>query len=416
MQSEILVIGGGPAGLMAAGMAAQKGVKPVKVLEKMSQPARKLRITGKGRCNLTNIAPLSEFLSHIGPNPKFLRPAFSSFFAEDLVEFFNSLGVKTQIERGGRVFPVSENAGEIADALLRWNQHLGVELLTSIPVKEICIENQMVQGVKLENGETILSKKIILATGGASYPATGSSGDGYRLARQAGHSVTPIRPALVPLTTASDTAQQLQGLSLKNVNVSVWVEGKKTAQAFGEMLFTHFGLSGPVILSLSRLTVNDIDKHRKVIFSIDLKPALDLEKLIIRIQRDWDEHGKMSFKSSLKLLLPQSLIAVCLQQTQIPAEKPCNQLNAIDKKRLALWLKDFRFEITGHRSFNEAIVTAGGVCLNEINPSTMESKIVKGLYFAGEVLDLDADTGGYNLQIAFSTGRLAGISAAQNLF
>ena len=424
---HVIVIGAGPAGLVAAGQAAEQGAT-VLLLEKMDRPGRKLRITGKGRCNLTNVAPLSDFVAHFGPNGRFLRQAFSRFFTPDLVAFLEGLGVPTVTERGGRVFPASQEATDIVDALLRWVRDRGVTLRTRSPVERLLVEGERVTGVRIA-GNQVSSEKpgfsdserlyradaVIVATGGASYPATGSTGDGYRLAESVGHTVVPIRPALVPLETAGDVAPRLQGLSLRNVTVRLWVDGKKQGELFGEMLFTHFGLSRPTVLSLSRQTIDALRLGQSVRLSIDLKPALDERKLDARLLRDLDAHGKQQFRTLLKGLLPRKLIPVCLDLTGIPPEKLAHQITAQERKRLRAWLKDFRLQVTGHRSFREAIITAGGVDTREVDPRTMASRLVEGLYFAGEVLDVDADTGGYNLQAAFSTGWLAGRSAAGSL-
>jgi predicted Rossmann fold flavoprotein len=409
---RVIVVGGGPAGLMAAGQAALAGAD-VLLLEKMRRPARKLRITGKGRCNLTNIAPVREFVAHFGPNGRFLRSAFARFFSEDLVRFFNDLGVDVVTERGGRVFPVSGTAAEVVGALEGWVRACGVNVETRMPVAALSVEDGQIAGVKAGAGEFREADAVIVAAGGASYPGTGSTGDGYRLAEAVGHTVVPIRPALVPLKTAGDTAPRLQGLSLRNVKVALWVGCEVAGEEFGEMLFTHFGVSGPVILTLSLLAVDALLKGQEVAVAIDLKPALDDHKLDVRLLRDLDEYGKRRFHTLLAGLLPNKLIPVCIDQTGIAADKQGHQITGKERDRLRAWLKDFRLEVTGYRPFTEAIVTAGGVDLDEIDPRTMASKLVAGLYFAGEVLDLNGDTGGYNLQAAFSTGWLAGRSAAQ---
>ena len=409
---QVIVVGGGAAGFMAAGQAAEMGAETL-LLEKMNHPGRKLRIAGKGRCNLTNVAPLSEFITHFGPNGRFLRQAFARFFSSDLAAFFEQLGVRTVTERGGRVFPVSGQAQDVVDALVRWIGERGVTLQTRSPVKRLLVEGGRVTGVQASRGRVHRADAVIVATGGASYPATGSTGDGYRLAQAVGHTIVPIRPALVPLETAGDIAPRLQGLSLRNVTVRVWVNGKEQAEAFGEMLFTHFGLSGPIILSLSRQVVDALRLGQRVILSIDLKPALDERRLDARLLRDLDAHGKRHFRTLLKGLLPSKLIQVCIDLTDIPPDKAAHQITSEERLRLRAWLKDFRLEVTGHRSFAEAIITAGGVDTREVDPRTMASRLVEGLYFAGEVLDVDADTGGYNLQAAFSTGWVAGRSAAR---
>ena len=409
---RVIVVGGGAAGLMAAGQAATMGAA-VLVLEKMPRPGLKLRITGKGRCNLTNIVPLPEFIEHFGASGKFLRQAFSQFFSEDLIAFFKELGVETVIERGGRVFPASNQADEVIGALSNWVTGQA-KIRTNCAVKKLLIEKGEVVGVtaktKSSDLEDFRADRVIIATGGKSYPGTGSTGDGYELAKSVGHTIVPPRPALVPLETKGDIASRLQGLSLKNVSVKVIIDGKKQAEAFGEMLFTHFGVSGPIILSLSKMCVDALLAREKVAISIDLKPALDDKHLDQRILRDLNQYGKKQFQNILKLLLPQKLIPICVELTGIDPEKSGNQITSDERKRLRLWLKDFQLEVTGYRSFSEAIITAGGVDLKEVDPRTMESRMVKGLYFAGEVLDIDADTGGYNLQAAFSTGWVAGRS------
>ena len=412
-ERQVIVVGGGAAGLMAAGQAAERGARTM-LLEKMDRPGRKLRITGKGRCNLTNIAPLPEFVAHFRPNGRFLRHAFSRFFSPDLLAFFEELNVGTVTERGGRVFPVSDQAQDVVEALLRWIEERGVTLRTGVAVEKLLLEGQQVVGVQDLAGQIYRADAVILATGGASYPGTGSTGDGYRLAEAIGHTIVPIRPALVPLETAGDTALRLQGLSLRNVAVRVWVDGKKRLEAFGEMLFTHFGVSGPIILSLSGEVVDALGRGESVTLSIDLKPALDERKLDARLLRDLDAHGKRQFHTLLKELLPSTLIPVCLFLTGISPHKMGHQITAQERKRLRRWLKDFRLDVTGHRPLREAIITAGGVATREVDPRTMASRLVPagGLFFAGELLDIDADTGGYNLQAAFSTGWVAGRVAA----
>ena len=403
---------------MAAGQASARGADVI-LFERKSKPARKLGISGKGRCNLTNEAPLDEFIARFGANGKFLRASFHSFFSDELIEFFNEKGVKFDFERGGRVFPVSDAAGEIVNALIKWVKGNGVRILTDARVKELILKNNGIAGIRYaeEKGESILkdffADRAIIATGGASYPATGSTGDGYKLAESAGHSVIPIRPALVPLETKGDIARRLQGLSVKNVKLRISAGGKKVGEIFGEMLFTHFGVSGPIVLSISKTVVDLLNENRKVKLVLDLKPALDEKKLDNRLLRDLNAQGNKKFKTVLKMLLPQKLIPVCIEITRIPADNLCNQIGSAERKRLRLWLKNFELEVIGYRTFNEAIITAGGVNLKEVNPKTMESRLIKNLYFAGEVLDIDADTGGFNLQAAFSTGYLAGISAAK---
>ncbi len=411
---DLIIIGGGPAGMMAAGQAASMRAETL-LLEKMEKTGKKLRITGQGRCNLTNSAGIWEFIQHFGPNGKFLKQAFYRFFNDDLVQFFKQLGIVTQVERGGRIFPGSGEAEDIARSLENWVGDQGAEIRLSAPVAEIIVEKGQVEGVRLKDGEEIKGRSVILAAGGASYPGTGSSGDGFYLAKNAGHTIVPIRPALVPMKTKGGTAIRLQGLTLKNIRLSIFFNGEKADEVFGEMLFTHFGVSGPIILTMSGKLVDALRAGKKITISIDLKPALDKNKLDDRLLRELDTHGKMHFQNILKNLLPISLIPLCVDQTHIPAHKPGHQINAEERARLLAWLKDFRMEITGHLPLKAAMVTQGGVSLDEVDPRSMESRLVRGLYFAGEVLDLAADTGGYNLQAAFSTGWLAGRAAAESV-
>lgn len=408
---DLIVVGAGPAGLLAAGSAAQNGAK-VLVLEKMYAPGRKLLITGKGRCNVTNEATISEFITHIFPDGRFLRNAFAGFFSKDIIDLLAEHGVACTLERGGRWFPESNQSADILKALLKWVGELGVEIICSQRVEKLLVENGVITGVKA-NGENILAPNVILATGGKSYPGTGSTGDGYELARQVGHTIEKPIPALVPLETKGSTAQQLQGLNLKNVKAVIWVDGKKAGEDFGEMIFTHFGLSGPIILTLSRIAVAALQNNKKVEFTIDLKPALDEQKLDTRLIRDLNEHGKKKLENIFREWLPASMIPVFLEILQLDPEKECHQVTGNERKQIRNLMKNLRFEVSHNRSFKEAIITAGGVVTSEISPKTMESKLVKGLFFAGELIDLDAETGGYNLQIAYSTGWLAGNSAGK---
>lgn len=409
---DVVILGGGPAGLMA-GIFAARGGASVLVLERMRDPLRKLRITGKGRCNLTNTAPMRDFLAEIGPQPNFLKPAFHRFFTEDTTAFFREIGVETVVERGGRVFPESNSAVDVAEKLADQVRACGVTLRCDSRAKRFMMEGERVTGVELTTREVIPGKAFILATGGASYPATGSSGDGYALARALGHRITALHPGLVPVETEGDSAPNLQGLSLVNAQVNVWVEGRKAGEAFGELLFTHFGLSGPIVLTLSRRFGSAIASGKDVVFSIDLKPALDDRKLDLRLQRDLGEHGKAKLTNLFKEWLPAKLIPEFLRLLALDGQKLGYQVNAEERKRIRLLMKDFRFRVTRLRPFEEAIITAGGVALDQIQPKTLASKLHPNLFFAGEVLDLDANTGGFNLQIAFSTGVLAGESAAR---
>ncbi len=405
---DVVVVGAGPAGLIAAGRAAERGAK-VLVLELMRQEGLKLLLTGKGRCNITNEAPISEFITHIFPNGRFLKPAFSNFFSKDIIKILNDHGVETVLERGGRYFPATDRSADVLNAILKWVKTRKVEILTGHKVDRILHENGAITGVE-SNGEMIRCNNVIIATGGRSYPATGSSGDGYTLSSELGHKVETVQPALVPLNTEGNIAPNLQGLNLKNVNAVVWIDGKKAGEKFGEMIFTHFGLSGPIILTLSRIAVKALMEGKKVEFTIDLKPALDDHKLEARLLRDLNEHGKMQVENIMKFWLPSSMIPVFIDILKIDANKYCHQVNANERKQIRVLMKNFKFTITGHRSYREAIITAGGISLEEISSKTMMSKLVKGLFFAGEVMDLDAETGGYNLQIAYSTGWLAGSS------
>jgi predicted Rossmann fold flavoprotein len=377
----------------------------------MDRPGVKLRITGQGRCNITNVDPIREAIERFPAGRYFVRPALYSFSSDDLRAFFAQQGVPTAVQRGGRVFPVSEDARDVVNALTKWVRQQDVTLRTRSAVRQLIVEGGRVSGVRVEDGRAYRGNAVIIATGGASYPATGSSGDGYSLARSVGHTIVPIRPALIPLETAGDVAPRLEGLSLRNVNVSVWVDGRKESEAFGEMLFTGFGVSGPLILTLSREVVDALRAGQRVALSINLKPALDHPTLDARILRDIEASPKRHVQNTLKDLLPSSLIPVCLDLVRISAHKPAHQITAEERKRLRVWLKDFRLEVTDHRPLKEAIVTAGGVDTAEVDPHTMASRLIDGLYFAGEVLDIDAETGGYNLQAAFSTGWVAGQSA-----
>ncbi|HUX57665.1 MAG TPA: NAD(P)/FAD-dependent oxidoreductase [Bacteroidales bacterium] len=410
---DVIVVGAGPAGLLAAGRAAELGAK-VLVLEKMKQEGRKLLITGKGRCNITNDAPIDDFITHIYPNGRFLRSAFSQFFSSDIIELLKRYGVESTLERGGRYFPASNKSADVLKALLKWVNKMKVEIRCGYRVEKLIVENNIIKGIQA-NGQKFMTSHVILATGGNSYPATGSNGEGYELARQAGHTIEKIRPALVPLETAGDLAQKLQGLNLKNVKAVVWLDDKKSGEAFGEMIFTHFGLSGPIILTLSRIIVAGLHNKNKAEITIDLKPALDEQKLDNRLVRDLNEHGKKKINNIFQFWLPLTMVPVFIDLLELDPEKECHQVSSKERKQIRHLLKNLRFRITNHRSFKEAIITSGGVSTDEISSKTMESKIIEGLYFAGEMIDLDAETGGYNLQIAYSTGWVAGNSCLKNL-
>mgnify|MGYP005839339689 CR=1 FL=1 len=396
--------------MMAAGRAAACGA-PVLLLEKKDRLGLKLRITGKGRCNLTNATDMDDFVSHFGPTGRFLYRAFSRFFSAELRAFFAARGVPTVVERGQRVFPASNEARHIVDALCQYLGEHGVSIQYNTPVTQLLTKDQRIIGVQTGAGRTLHAPCVILATGGASYPLTGSTGDGYRLAAEVGHRIVPIRPALVPLETEELWAAALQGLSLRNVQVSLLLDGRPLAREFGEMLFTHFGVSGPLILTLSKRAVAALERGR-VELSIDLKPALNDEQLDQRLRRELERSGRRSFRNILKTLLPLRLRDPFIALTGIPADKPGHQITGEERQRIHRQLRDMRLTVKAPRPLSEAIVTAGGVDINEIEPRTMESKLIQGLYFCGEVIDIDADTGGYNLQAAFSTGFLAGESAA----
>jgi predicted Rossmann fold flavoprotein len=416
-ERQVVVIGGGAAGLMAAGQAAAAGA-PVLLLERMARLGTKLRLTGKGRCNLTNTAEFKDFLEHFDflddepASHHFLRNAFARFFTSDLIAFFEDLGVPTVVERGGRVFPASSDAQQVAEALARFAREQGVQIRLRSRVAGLLCQDDFLHGVKLENGEQMMAGAAVVATGGASYPKTGSTGDGYRLAAEVGHRLIPVRPALVPLVVAGSEPKAMMGLSLRNVEVRLLLDGQEFAREFGEMLFTHYGVSGPIILTLSGPTVARLGRGR-LEMSINLKPALSPEELDARLRRDLDRFGKRTYRNLLKELLPQKMIDVVAARSGIPSDKPGHQITAAERLRLRELLHDFRLTIVGHRPLEEAIVTAGGVDTQEVDPRTMASRLVKGLYFAGEVLNVQADTGGYNLQAAFSTGYVAGRAAAQ---
>lgn len=407
---QVVVIGGGAAGLMAAGQAAAAGTEVV-LLEKMKRPGRKICISGKGRCNLTNVADLQEFIGHFGRNGRFLHQPFHHFFAPELIVFFEELGLAVVTERGGRVFPKSGKAPDVLKVMQQWLKKKGVRILTSSPVDRLLVRDGRLTGVQ-SRSKKYPCDSAILTTGGSSYPATGSTGDGYRLAQALGHRLVEHRPALVPLVTAGDLAGKMAGLNLRNVGVRLLISGKRAGRFFGELVFMDYGVSGPVILTMSLQVVDALRAGKKVALILDLKPALDEQKLDARLLRDFEKRCHEPLKSVLRGLLPREMVSVCLQETGLEAEQPAGEIRAGQRARLRSWLKSFRLEVTGFRGFDEAIVTAGGVDLCEVDPGTMESKRVRGLYLAGELLDLQGDTGGYNLQAAFSTGWLAGRCAA----
>ncbi|MBT8361271.1 MAG: NAD(P)/FAD-dependent oxidoreductase [Deltaproteobacteria bacterium] len=407
---KVIVIGGGASGLMAAGTAAESGADVI-LLEKMTSPARKIKITGKGRCNLSNSAELDDFISHFGQSGRFLRQAFGDFFTGDLIDFFTSKGLQLTIERGGRIFPEHADAPAVARLLINWVKKNGVDVQTGAIVTNLLIKNQRLVGV-ICNGRKIYGDRIILATGGKSYPRTGSTGDGYQLAQTIGHTLVPVRPALVPLKTNKDNVTGLAGLHLRNVKARLFVDKSRKQQVFGELNFTNDGLDGPIILTLSSVVVDAMRAKKQVVISLDLKPALDDKKLEARLLRDLSSRAREPMASVLRGLLPRQLIPICLVHADIDPTQEASQLPAKARKKMRQWLKDLRFEIVGYGSYNQAIITAGGIKTTEIHPKTMESRIAAGLYIVGELLDIQADTGGYNLQAAFTTGWVAGRAAA----
>jgi predicted Rossmann fold flavoprotein len=410
--NEVVVIGGGAAGMMAAGYSA-RGQQKVTLLEKNERLGKKLLITGKGRCNFTNDAPLEQFIANMPGNGHFLFSAFRSFSNEDLKQFFQRLGVEVKTERGGRVFPASDKASEILDALQRFLQESSVQVLYSQTAERINVSEGRVTGVLTKAGKEYRADKVILATGGVSYPETGSTGDGYRLAEALGHSVTPLRPGLVPIEIKEGWVKDLKGLSLKNVELTVGTKEGERDGEFGEMIFTHFGISGPIVLTLSRRMLDMVtSKKEKLLFRLNLKPALSEDILLKRIQRDLDAKSKKQFKNCLDDLLPQRLIPVVIELSNISREKQAAQITKEERLALVKILQNVPLTFAGLRPLPEAIVTVGGVSVKEITPKTMESKKVRGLYICGELMDVDGYTGGYNLQAAFSTGYVAGVHAS----
>ena len=408
MSTDVTVVGGGAAGMMAAFFAAEQGAS-VKLLEKNRQLGKKLRITGKGRCNLTNNCDQRQFFENIPGDGRFLHSAFSAFSPQSVMAFFEANGIALKTERGRRVFPVSDNANDVADLLRDLCRRRGVNVIHGT-AQGISVRDRRMNGVKTETG-LIPCTACVIATGGISYPLTGSTGDGYRFARSLGHTVTALRPSLVPLMCGEACCGRLQGLSLKNVKLRIYGNGKLLSEEMGEMLFTHYGISGPLVLSASaRMRVWDDIRYRA---EIDLKPALDHETLDRRILRDLKSYQNRSLSNALVDLLPHSMIPEVLSVADAPEDIQANSVTREIRHRLVQALKAFPLTVTGLRPAEEAIITSGGVSLKEVNPRSMESRLISGLYFAGEVLDLDAYTGGYNLQIAWMTGRLAGISAGQ---
>ena len=403
MSEKVIVVGAGAAGLMAAGTAGERGFD-VLLIERNDKVARKVMITGKGRCNVTNNCNLiNDLIANVPTNGRFLYGAFSKFMPSDTIEFFEDMGVPLKVERGNRVFPVSDNATDIVDALNHFSQDAGVKRIKG-RVTQLIISDGRVRGVKTDDCEEYPADKVIMATGGKSYPLTGSSGDGYELAKQAGHTIVDLKPSLVPLNCHEGFCMDLQGLSLRNVEITVMDTDsyKEVYKDFGEMLFTHFGVSGPLILSASAHMKNM--RERKYEIHIDLKPALSYEQLDKRIQRDFLENANKNFINALDALLPKKIVPIIVRLTGIKPSTKVNQVTKEMRAKLVNILKDLKVTVMSFRPIEEAIITSGGVSTKEIDPKSMQSKLVEGLYFAGEVIDVDAYTGGFNLQIAFSTG------------
>ena len=407
---RIIVIGGGASGMIAAGRAAELG-SDVIVLERMNCLGTKLRITGKGRCNITNMGELEQFIQSYGKNGRFLYNCFSNFFNTDLVNFFEKRGVKTVVERGKRVFPESSDADEVVNCLIKYLEENKVEIRINFRVERVIIKESKIVGVRGSNKETINGDAVIIATGGMSYPLTGSTGDGYGLAQEIGHKIIAPKPGLVPLEIEEEYVKEMQGLTLENVELTAFLEGRKFAQIFGDMLFTHFGVSGPIVLTISRDIVARMDQG-VITVSVNFKPALTGEVIEKRIVREFAEFGKMKYKNILKHFLPNKAINVFVKLAKIREDKRCGEITREERQRFIELLTNFRLTVKRPRPLAEAIVTTGGVALDQINPHTMESKIVRNLFFCGEVIDVDGNTGGYNLQAAFSTGFVAGESAA----
>lgn len=406
--SKVIVIGGGAAGAVAAIFAARNGHR-VELFEKNEKIGKKLFITGKGRCNVTNAGDMDALFDAVKSNPKFLYSAFYSFTNEQAMDFFEELGVRLKVERGNRVFPESDHSSDIIHALKHELEQLGVEIHFCTEVKDVLVEHEKFTGIVLKNGKKVSGDACVVATGGISYASTGSTGDGYRFAEKTGHKITELYPSLVPMEVKEWYAKELQGLSLRNVRGTILDGKKKLYDEFGEMLFTHYGVSGPIIISASSVVGKKL-QDKELTLQIDLKPALSREQLDQRVLRDFEENKNKQFKNAVDKLFPAKLKPIMIELSGISPEKKVNEISKEERLYFVDLIKNFKMTLTGLRSYNEAIITKGGVSVKDIDPGTMESKKISGLYFAGEVLDLDALTGGFNLQIAWSTGYLAGIS------
>ena len=413
---KVVIVGGGPAGMLAA-ISAARSKDNVTLLEKNNSLGKKLLITGKGRCNITSSVNIDDFINYIPGNGRFLYSSFQNFTNQDIINLIENNGIKVKEERGNRIFPVTDNAEDVLKCLIKeMNKYKNISIKTNFKVGKILAQGNVAIGVRLDTGEKIEADKVIIATGGKSFPGTGSTGDGYKMAKELGHNIENITGSLVPLT-AESLCQRLQGLSLRNVKIQIVdiEKNKKIYDDFGEMLFTHFGVSGPTILSSSAhlLRYKNVDillRQNKIKLFIDLKPALSVEELDKRILRDFEGLKNKSFKNSLDKLLPKKMIDVVIDLSGINPDKQVNSITKEERQNLVNILKRFEIILTGFRPVEEAIVTAGGISLKEINPKTMESKLIKGLFFAGEIIDVDAYTGGFNLQIAYSTGYTAGLN------
>lgn len=424
MYKRIIVIGAGAAGLIAAGRAAESGAEVI-VLEKNREAGKKILITGKERCNITNTAELEKFIAHYGRNGNFLRNAYHRFFREELLALLSQYGVETQAERGGRVYPTSGRASDVRDALLRYTELQDATIRYLSPVSSIFSEDGEVAGVNLQNGDRILCSSVILATGGASWSSTGSSGDGYQMAKKLGHTIVPLRPALVPLTVAERSyAKALQGISLRNVSIKFYASKGKGSEKLlrpnypmpttGEMLFTHFGVSGPLILTASLNAVDALRAGKKVTLSIDLKPGMTEQAIHNRLQREFEQQSHKRLRNLLRDWVPEKLAGVLAKISGVEEDRHVYQIRAVEREKLVKLFKDFRWQITDSLPMDAGMITAGGVSLKEVDPLSFESKKIKQLYLTGELLDIAADTGGFNLQAAFTSGYLAGEHAANS--